>query len=389
MTGQPVSMTVNGHPVRLVVTARTHLADALREELDLTGTHLGCEHGICGACTLLIDGTPQRACLTLAAGCEGAEVTTVEGFGDDPLMKTLRANFSDHHALQCGYCTPGMLATAYDIVRRLPDADETRIREELAGNLCRCTGYVGIVRAIQTTLAAFPTGHPHRAADDTTAQGGRTFKIERTAPIPTKPVNRTDATGPMSMAHVDGMTELTRKTVIDLPVSTLWDVLSDIERVAACLPGVALTSSDPLDNVTGTLTVTIGPMKARFDGAAAVTFDGTNRSGSVVGEGRDAISRSSATGAVRFRAYTEDGASVLETTIRYAVVGPFAQFSRGTLVATVVGQFLDSFAANLVRTARGETIQDQSSLGLAGLARLLFTARLAALRRWLQSLFRS
>jgi carbon-monoxide dehydrogenase small subunit len=100
MNAQAVSLTVNGRPVRLTVAARTHLADALREELLLTGTHLGCEHGVCGACTLLIDDAPQRACLTLAASCDGAAVRTIEGFGDDPLMEALRDAFSEHHALQ-------------------------------------------------------------------------------------------------------------------------------------------------------------------------------------------------------------------------------------------------------------------------------------------------
>ena len=148
-----VALTVNGKPVEAAVEPRTHLADFLRERLRLTGTNLGCEHGVCGACTLMIDGAPARSCITFAAACEGAEVRTIEGFDDDALMERLRQAFTAEHALQCGYCTPGMLVTAYDIVTRLPDADEARVREELAGNLCRCTGYVGIVRAILHVLA--------------------------------------------------------------------------------------------------------------------------------------------------------------------------------------------------------------------------------------------
>ncbi len=148
-----VALTVNGKPVRAAVEPRTHLADFLRERLRLTGTNLGCEHGVCGACTLMIDGAPARSCIAFAAACEGAEVRTIEGFDEDALMERLRQAFTAEHALQCGYCTPGMLVTAYDIVTRLPDADEARVREELAGNLCRCTGYVGIVRAILRVLA--------------------------------------------------------------------------------------------------------------------------------------------------------------------------------------------------------------------------------------------
>jgi carbon-monoxide dehydrogenase small subunit len=148
-----VSLTVNGAPASAAVEPRTSLADALREHLLLTGTNVGCEHGVCGACTVLIDGAPARSCITLAVACDGAEVRTIEGLDDDPVAAQLREAFAAEHALQCGYCTPGMLITARDIVTRIPDADEPRVREELAGNLCRCTGYVGIVRAILHVLA--------------------------------------------------------------------------------------------------------------------------------------------------------------------------------------------------------------------------------------------
>ena len=147
-----VALTVNGRRVEAEVEPRTSLADYLRESEGLTGTNLGCEHGVCGACTIEIDGAPARSCIAFAVACEGASVRTIEGFHDDPVMAQLRAAFTAEHALQCGYCTPGMLVTARDIVTRLPDADEARIRLELSGNLCRCTGYVGIVNAIQAVL---------------------------------------------------------------------------------------------------------------------------------------------------------------------------------------------------------------------------------------------
>jgi carbon-monoxide dehydrogenase small subunit len=149
-----ITLTVNGRPITGQVEPRTHLADFLRDHLMLTGTNLGCEHGVCGACTLWIDGGPARSCITYAVTCEGADVRTIEGFEDDEVMAALRDAFTAEHALQCGYCTPGMLATSRDIVLRLPDADEARVREELSGNLCRCTGYVGIVRAVMRVLAS-------------------------------------------------------------------------------------------------------------------------------------------------------------------------------------------------------------------------------------------
>jgi carbon-monoxide dehydrogenase small subunit len=147
-----IALTVNGRPVSGQVEPRTHLADFLRDHLLLTGTNVGCEHGVCGACTLWIDGAPARSCITYAVTCDGADVRTIEGFEDDEVMAALREAFTAEHALQCGYCTPGMLATSRDIVLRLPDADEARVREELSGNLCRCTGYVGIVRAVMRVL---------------------------------------------------------------------------------------------------------------------------------------------------------------------------------------------------------------------------------------------
>src|SRR3984957_11788814 len=148
-----LTMRVNGAVVTADVEPHTHLADFLREGRGLTGTHLGCEHGVCGACTLLIDGAPARSCIAYTVACDNADVRTIEGLDDDPTIARLRAAFSAEHALQCGYCTPGMLVTSRDIVHRLPDADEACIRLELAGNLCRCTGYAGIVRAIGRVLA--------------------------------------------------------------------------------------------------------------------------------------------------------------------------------------------------------------------------------------------
>ncbi len=154
MSRLTISLTVNGETKDIETEAREHLADLLRGRLMLTGTHIGCEHGVCGACTIEIDGAPARSCITHAGSCDGAKIRTIEGFDDDEVMAALREAFTREHALQCGYCTPGMLVASRDIVLRLPEADEARVREELAGNLCRCTGYRGIVRAVLGVLAA-------------------------------------------------------------------------------------------------------------------------------------------------------------------------------------------------------------------------------------------
>jgi len=154
MKAVPVRLRINDVDVEATVEPRTHLADHLRESCRLTATHLGCEHGVCGACTVLVDGEPARACLALTVSLQGHEVRTIEGLADDALMVRIKQAFHEAHGLQCGFCTPGMLVSAWDLLRRCPDPDDTRIREAMSGNLCRCTGYQGIVRAIR--LAARP-----------------------------------------------------------------------------------------------------------------------------------------------------------------------------------------------------------------------------------------
>jgi carbon-monoxide dehydrogenase small subunit len=147
-----ITLTINDRQVSTEVEARTSLADCLRDQLRLTGTHLGCEHGVCGACTVELDGQIVRSCLALASTCEGARVRSIEGFDDDETMRIVRDAFHEAHGLQCGFCTPGMLITVRDIILRKPVLDRRQIRIELAGNLCRCTGYAGIVKATELAV---------------------------------------------------------------------------------------------------------------------------------------------------------------------------------------------------------------------------------------------
>ena len=143
-----ILVRVNGSEVADDLPPRLSLADFLRERRNLTGTHLGCEHGVCGACTVLVDGEPVRSCLTLAVACDERAVETIEGFGGDPVMAALRRTFHQNHALQCGFCPPAMLITARDLILRRRAGSEGEIRDGLAGNLCRCTGYTNIVTAL-------------------------------------------------------------------------------------------------------------------------------------------------------------------------------------------------------------------------------------------------
>ena len=149
MNDVPVRLTVNGRAVERAVPARRSLADLLREDLRLTGTHVGCEHGVCGACTVLVDGRTARSCLLFAGQLDGAEVTTVEGLTPADGPSALQAAFRECHALQCGFCTAGLLATAHELLAENAAPTREEIREAIAGNLCMCTGYVNIVRAIE------------------------------------------------------------------------------------------------------------------------------------------------------------------------------------------------------------------------------------------------
>ena len=159
-----VTIRINGRDVTRRVDARMHLVDFLRNELDLTASHVGCEHGVCGACTVIVDGEAVRSCLMLAVQVEGRSITTVEGLADGDALSPLQAAFRRHNALQCGFCTPGMITTAHALLTEEPDCDADRVREVLSGNLCRCTGYIPIIEAVLEARAAY------RAAR---IQGGR------------------------------------------------------------------------------------------------------------------------------------------------------------------------------------------------------------------------
>jgi carbon-monoxide dehydrogenase small subunit len=299
----------------------------------------------------------------------------------------LRSAFSRHHALQCGYCTPGMLATAYDIVTRLPDADEARVREELSGNLCRCTGYVGIVAAIRDVLAQ----GPHASAVKVTA-GARLAQV---TPVAWNSSAKTEANGSILRLspdvvpvpeRIDGGTTLTRSVAVPVAVDRLWTTLQDIETIARCLPGASLEKTGLDGSVLGAFAVAIGPMRARFTGAAQVSFDAASYSGTVRGAGGDGISRSRAEGAIRFKALPDGNhGSRLDIDMTYKLSGPLAQFGRPAVVSHVMDRLLGDFAKNLVRASEGGTVIAPSPIGGVGLAlgtllamlrRLIFNGRI-------------
>jgi aerobic-type carbon monoxide dehydrogenase small subunit (CoxS/CutS family) len=155
MTSVTVTLTINGEKKTWKTSSRVTLADTLREVGRLTGTHVACEHGVCGACTVIVDGLAVRSCLMLAVQAAGSEIVTVEGLANKGELSALQASFRRHHAVQCGFCTPGILTTMHALLQEEPDADEERIRDVLSGNLCRCTGYVQIVEAVMDARASY------------------------------------------------------------------------------------------------------------------------------------------------------------------------------------------------------------------------------------------
>jgi aerobic carbon-monoxide dehydrogenase small subunit len=363
-----VALTVNGASVDAEVEPRTHLADFLRESLLLTGTHLGCEHGVCGACTVLLDGEPVRSCIAYAADCEGRDVRSIEGLDADPIAAALRAAFTAEHALQCGYCTPGMLVTARDIVLRLPEADDERIRLELAGNLCRCTGYVGIVRAIRRVLAAPPeiVRRPQAALP-----AGR---FVTTA----EPVPAAAPTAPREPATPGG--RLTQTLRLNLPRDVVWRAVQDPSLVAGCVPGARILSHES-GRIRGELLASLGPIRARFTGEALVTYDAAAYAGSLTGEGRDSATGTRLAGEATFR-LTEDGpsASVIALTVAYALRGPLAQFGRGPIVQVFARELAETTGRNLEARLRGEGILPAARLGGGALI-------VRAAWRWVRDLF--
>jgi aerobic carbon-monoxide dehydrogenase small subunit len=349
----PIALSVNGRKVQAMVEPRTHLADFLREHCRLTGTHLGCEHGVCGACTVLIDDKPERSCITYAVQCDGLAVQTIEGFDDDPVMQELRMAFSREHALQCGFCTSGMLIAARDIVRRLPDADARRIRVELSGNLCRCTGYLGIINAVESVVAAGGS----KAAVSSAAQPAIPF--HRFVPAAAAGAAAPALAAPVSAPEEarTGWTRFEESFVVARPPATVWAMFADIPVVVACLDGAELTEHDA-STAKGRMTIRLGPIQAGFSGSAVIERDDRAQRGIIRGAGSDKGTGSRTRGEIIYRLTPEaEGQHTrVSVTVEYNLQGSLAQFSRSGLVRELGRRLVADFATNLnARLAGAET----------------------------------
>ena len=374
-----ITLIVNTRAVDAKVEPRTHLADFLRDNLNLTGTHLGCEHGVCGACTLLLDDMPARSCITYAIACDGARITTIEGLDDDEIATELRAAFRREHALQCGYCTSGMLISARDLVLRLPVSDERSVRVGLSGNLCRCTGYVGIVRAVRSVIDARrkrgiePVPGGGRSALGPAGSGNGSATDAATVPLARAALQPEDS-GALVIPDFTPEKVFRDHFTVGCPSDAVFDMFGNVARVAACLPGASLTGVPTRERVEGLIRVKLGPISASFRGAARIERDAKTLSGRIVGTGNDQRSRSSTLGEIRYQLVPiEQGAATrVELSIGYSLRGMLAQIAREGLVRDLASRLTADFARNLEQELSGVRPDGpERSLDLNGVSLLI------------------
>jgi carbon-monoxide dehydrogenase small subunit len=351
-------LTVNGRIRELSSAPRLSLADALRENCGLTGTHLGCEHGVCGACTVLLDGQPARSCITFAVACAGADVTTIEGLDDDELAGELREAFRRRHALQCGYCTPGMLISARDLALRLPVADDKAIRIGLSGNLCRCTGYVGIVAAVKEVIAARrERGIPALAGAGRSILGP--VGAQAAAAVVAGPAPVADGVDDTALAARPAAFQPTHAFAhsfqLAQPADRVFAHFADVRAVAAAIPSLVLTQASA-DHAEGSFVVALGPITARFRGEAEISRDEARRSGRILAAGGDPASSSRARGVIDYRVMAGQGGAgaAVELQIGYSLTGLLAQLGRPGLIEAIARRLIADFAQNLQRQLAGE-----------------------------------
>jgi aerobic carbon-monoxide dehydrogenase small subunit len=387
-----LALTVNGRAVSAEVEPRLHLADFLREELNLTGTHLGCEHGVCGACTLLVDGEPIRSCITFAGSCGGADVTSIEGLDNDEVTIELRAAFNREHALQCGFCTPGMLMSARDLVIRLREPDDRRIRLGLSGNLCRCTGYAGIVEAVRSVIAIRrQRGIQAIAADPRRGLGPIGARIgsglaAAGAPTPKVVALGVAQPGAKAAAAFRPTDSFEQSFTVRRPPAEVFAAFGRVREIADCIPGAVIESEPAPNRVEGGIRVRFGPISPFFRGVALIERDEKKLAGGMLGTGADAGERSTMQGEIRYRVVDGDdpGTARVELAIGYALKGPLAQFGRPGLVRHLAGRMIAEFARNLQDRLNGRSNKDEPKP--VDLPRLVMNSLGAKLAEWIRTI---
>jgi carbon-monoxide dehydrogenase small subunit len=378
-----VSFTANGTPVSIRVPARMHLADALRSHLGLSGTHLGCEHGVCGMCTVLIDGDAARACLVFAVQAEGTEVVTVEGLGSQDDQHPLQQAFSHHHALQCGFCTPGFLMSSYDLLAHSEDGvDAETLPEDMSGVICRCTGYRGILAAVADVSEAHPDGVPAPMNCAPRTLVGRGGAAPTTAEaLDAAPVGAPTESGTAEITRPTGTPTITVEVTRTLTssIEDVWAVMDDVDRLARCLPGAEMTADLGDDRYRGRAKVALGPVRLSFEGLAQITErDAEHHRLALLAQGADTGGNRTAADVGLRATATADGGTELRADAAVFLSGRIAQFGRA-LAGDVSQRMFEQFADAVDETARTGTAPDLGS-GPSALA-IGAQAVLAGLRR--------
>lgn len=373
-----VDFTVNGRPATVHVAPRVTLADALRDHLGLTGTHLGCEHGVCGLCTVLVDGDAARACLMLACQVDGSEVLTVEGMGTPSDLHPLQESFGSHHALQCGFCTPGQIMSAYDLLTTDEQPSEEELPEQLSGVLCRCTGYRNIVDAVADVARKYPDGVPGprncgqpepRLPRATLGGAGEPMELEKA---------NTGGRAEISVPSGEPTAVVTVDTVADEPIDRIWSIIESTSTLAACLPGAEIIEDFGDDQYKGRMRVSLGPVRLAFLGdVRIVERDEETHRVKVIGQAADASSGDVAAVVDLVAEPQGDGRTALRATAELHMAGRIAQFGRG-LVNDVSRDMFQQFASNIEAAARGEAPTEAAPASALSMVMALIRSRVAA-----------
>jgi carbon-monoxide dehydrogenase small subunit len=379
-----VGFTVNGTPAQPRVAARVTLSDVLRDQLGLTGTHVGCEHGVCGMCTVLLDGAAVRACLVFAVQLQGSEITTVEALGRPDQLHPLQEAFSRHHGLQCGFCTPGFLMSAFDLLSHRPDVTRAELPNELSGVLCRCTGYRNIIDAVDDVACAYREGLPGPG----NCNSGRSLVGRNAAgPVstPQDPVGNqeTDADGG-GLHTIDAIrlptSEPTVTITVDRQIGATMDgvarVFSDVQLMARCLPGAQLTDDLGGGRYAGRATIGLGPVKLSFRGVAQIVDQQRDRI-TILAQGRDA-GGSGAQAQFSLAAEPSAEGARLTADAQMFLTGRIAGFGR-SLAGDVSRRMFADFAAAIEQAARGE---EPVAAEPPSAARLLTAALASRMSAW-------
>ncbi|PXY36761.1 2Fe-2S ferredoxin [Prauserella flavalba] len=345
-----VSFTVNGTPATLELPARVTLSDALRDHLGLTGTHVGCEHGVCGMCTVLVDGQAARACLLFAVQLDGADIVTVEGLGKPDALHPLQESFGRNHALQCGFCTPGFLMSSYDLLTDKPGVAAEELPEELSGVICRCTGYRNIVTAVRETQERFPDGIPAPGNCGARALAGRATGRVGGGQDSDEPPD--DAPKSVEIVLPGGEPTIAVRITTEIAVAgdQVWDVFDDIGLLARCLPGAELTGELGGDQYAGRARVSVGPVKLAFKGVAQVLeHDRAARRLRVLAQGQDSGGAQTQAD-IELRTEPSGEGTVLHADAKVYLTGRIAQFGRA-LAGDISRRMFEQFAAAVAEAA--------------------------------------